>query len=95
MVGTPVPALDLKRAEPLLSAAGTRVVLPQDADKAIVLEAIGAPVGTVWRFDAKPSGWLVMLRFPESKEKLKAAFNLATWALPKDDDAFLKELTAK
>ena len=92
---TPISTLDLKAEEPLVAATGSRIVLRQDGDKAIVLEATGAPEGTVWRFVAKPGGWLVMLRLPESKENWKGTFDLVTWALPKDDDVFLKDLATK
>ncbi len=40
--GARAPSLDLKAEEPLVPAAGVRVVLPQDGDKAIVLEALDA-----------------------------------------------------
>ena len=94
--GTPVANFDVKSLEPLVTAAGTRLALPQDGDKAIVLEVAGAPEGTVWRVAPKAGGgWLVMLRLPESKENTKWTFDLNLWALPKDDDAFLKDLGAK
>ena len=56
-------SFDLKAEEPLVPAAGVRLVLPQDADRALVLEAAGAPEGSAWRFVPKPGGgWLVLLR---------------------------------
>ena len=89
-------ALDLKSEEPLVLADGVRVVLPQDADRSIVLEAIDAPAGSAWRFVPKPGGgWLVMLRLPELKDGWKGQFELALWALPKNDDALLKDLSAR
>jgi hypothetical protein len=91
----PIKTFDLKAEEPQVHAAGSRLLLPQDGDKAIALEATGTPAGTVWRVVPKPGGYLVMLRFPESKENWKSTFDLVTWALPKDDDAFLKDLAAK
>jgi cytochrome c553 len=94
--GGDAPALDLKAAEPLVTATGTRVVLPQDADRAAVLEAIDAPAGADWRFVPRPGGgWLAVLRLPETKEPRKATFALALWALAKDDEALLKELGTK
>jgi mono/diheme cytochrome c family protein len=91
-----LPALDLKADEPLAGAAGTRVVLPQDADAAVVLEAVGAPAGTAWRFVPRSGGgWLAVLRLPESKGGWKGEFTLVLWALPKDDEALLRGLTAK
>src|SRR5207248_2081845 len=65
--GAQPPALDLKADEPLVAAAGVRVVLPQEADRAVVLEAVGAPDGAAWRFVPKPGGWLAVLRLPESR----------------------------
>ena len=75
---------------------GVRVILP-DGDKATVLEVVGAPAGTQWRFDSKPGGggWLVILKLPETKTPLKATFTLSIWGLPKDDDELLKGLGTK
>jgi hypothetical protein len=96
VAGTPVPGFDLKAAEPLVAAAGSRVILPQDGDKAVVVEAIGTSEGTAWRFVARPGGgWLILLRLPETKENWKGTFRIATWALPKDDDVFLQDLATK
>jgi cytochrome c551/c552 len=92
--GKPV-SVNLSAEEPLAAAAGTRVVLPQDGDRAVVLEAFDAPAGSEWRFAKRPGGWLVMLRLPEFKEPWKGAFEVALWALPKDDDALLKDLATK
>ena len=84
--------LDLKADEVTTTAVRTRVALP-DGDRAIVLEAAGAPAGSTWRFvPNKSGGWLVILKLPEAKAEQKAAFTLNTWALPKDDEALLKEL---
>jgi cytochrome c553 len=80
----------------LFPVAGSQVVIPQDGDKAVVLEAKGTPEGTNWRLVQKPDKTLlVMLRFPESKVNWKGTFDLITWALPKDDDALLKDLSTK
>ena len=84
--------LDLKADEVTASAVGTRLALP-DGDRATVLEAAGAPAGSTWRFvPNKGGGWLAVLKFPEAKAEQKAAFTLNLWALPKDDEALLKEL---
>jgi mono/diheme cytochrome c family protein len=94
--GVPISAFDVKIAEPFLDASGSRLVLPLDGDKAIVLEASGAPAGTIWRVVAKAGGgWLVLLRLPESKENWKGTFDLVTWALPKDEELLLKDLGIK
>src|SRR5207248_317426 len=84
-VNAPVPTLDLTADEPQVSAVGTRVVLPQDADRAVVLEALAAPEGSVWRFVKTAAGWSVVLRLPEAKAAWKGTFELVLWALPKDD----------
>lgn len=82
--------------ETSLGVEGVRVVLPADGEKANVLEAIGAPPGTQWKFEPKPGGgWRVILRLPESKTPLKANFTLNVWGLPKDNDELLKGLNAK
>jgi len=91
-----LPALDLKTEEPSVMAAGVRVVLPQDGDRAVVLEVIDAPVGAAWRFVPKAGGgWSVLLRLPETKTAWKGTFELVLWSLPKDDDALLKDLATK
>jgi hypothetical protein len=92
----PAPVLDLKSDEPLVPAGGVRLVLPQDGDRAVVIEASGAPEGSVWRLVPSPGGgWYVLSRLPESREGWKGSFEVITWALPKDDDALLKSLSAK
>jgi hypothetical protein len=94
--GTKLRPPDLKAAEPLVAADGVRVVLPQDGDRAVVLEVSGVPPGTMWRFVPKPGGgWLVLLRLPAPKEPWKFTCELVLWSLPKDDDALLKGLAAK
>jgi hypothetical protein len=86
---------DRNEPESSIGVDGVRVILP-DGDKASVLEVIGAPAGTQWRFEAKPGGgWLAIIRLPESRTALKAAFTLNVWGLPKDDDEFLKGLVVK
>ena len=40
-------------------------------------------------------GWHVLLRLPESRDGSKGSFDVIVWALPKDDDALLKGLSAK
>jgi hypothetical protein len=79
-----------------VATEGLRVVLPAEGDRAIVMEAVGAPEGTAWRFVPQTSGgWQVLLRFPESKDPWKGHFALVLWALPKDDPTLIKDLTVK
>ncbi|MBA4188047.1 MAG: hypothetical protein C0467_08510 [Planctomycetaceae bacterium] len=94
--GEKVAGLDLKADEPTITTAATRVVLPQDGDKAVVLESLDAPAGSVWRFTPKAGGgYTVLLRLPAPKEAWKGAFDVVLWSIPKDDDALLKDLSAK
>ncbi|MCE9566561.1 MAG: c-type cytochrome [Planctomycetes bacterium] len=96
VTGEKVAGLDLKAEEPTVPTTATRVVLPQDGDKAVVLEALDAPAGSVWRFSPKPGGgYFVMLRMPAPKLAGKGVFDLVLWSIPKDDDALLKDLAAK
>lgn len=84
--------LDLKAADVSAPAPGTRVVLP-DGDRAVVLEASGAPDGSEWRFvQGKGGAWLAVLKLPEAKTEQKFGFTLNLYALPKDDEGLLKEL---
>jgi cytochrome c2 len=88
--------IDFNSAEPLIPAAGVRLVLPQDGDRAVVLEAVGAPKGCDWRFVARPGGGrLAVLRLPHPESGWTGSFSIVMWALPKDDDALLNGLTAK
>ncbi|MBM3979609.1 MAG: c-type cytochrome [Planctomycetes bacterium] len=88
--------LDTKAEEVLGPAVGTRLVLPGDGDRAVVFEAAGAPAGTSWRLvPVRTGGWLAILKFPNAKDEQKLNFALNLYALPKDDDALLKELFAK
>ena len=89
-------SLNLKAAEVSAPAAGSRVVLPAEGDKATVLELLDAPAGTTWRMVPRTGGgWLAVVRLPEAKTSLQATFALTVWGLPKDDDALLKDLVAK
>jgi cytochrome c2 len=91
----PVYPLGLNADEVTVAANGTRVILPADGDRAMVLELVGSPAGTTWRFVKSGSGWLAVVRLPDAKAALRASFTLNTWALPKDDEGLLKGLTAK
>jgi hypothetical protein len=87
--------LGLKADEVTAAADGTRVVLPADGDRATVLELVGAPVGTTWRFVKSGGGWLAVVRLPDAGAARRVSFTLHTWALPKDDEGLLKGLAAK
>jgi hypothetical protein len=88
--------LDLRAEDPVVLAAGVRIVLPQDGDRAVVLEVSDPPEGAAWQFVPKPAGgWLVVLRLPEAKDGWSGTFGLVTWALPKDDDGLIKDLAVK
>ncbi|HSQ54194.1 MAG TPA: hypothetical protein VLM40_00500, partial [Gemmata sp.] len=90
------PRLDLGSAEPRVAAAGTRVVLPQDGDGAVVLEAAGIPEGASWRFVPKSGGgWLAILVLVETKQPVETGFRLVVWSLPKDEEALLRDLAVK
>jgi hypothetical protein len=87
--------LDLKADAVTVAAAGTRVVVPAEGDRATVLEAAGAPAGSSWRFMQSKGSWLAILKLPESKVEQRLAFSVKLWALPKDDEGLLKDLFAK
>jgi cytochrome c553 len=84
--------LDLKAAEVTAPAAGARVVLP-DGERAVVLEASGAPTSTVWQFVQNKGTWLAVLKLPTAKAEQKLSVTLNTFALPKDDEGLIKELS--
>ena len=94
-----LPRPDLPRGdvpESSFPVAGTRLVLPADGDKAMVLEVVGAPGGTTWRLVPRTGGgWLAVVRLPDAGSGFKAGFALDAWALPKDDEGLLKGLAAK
>lgn len=93
--GALVP-VDLKDGEPEAPAVGTRVVLPQDGDRAVVLHLTAAPAGAAWRFVPRTgSGWQAVLRLPEAKSTDRAEVNLVTWSLPRDDEGLLKAISPK
>jgi len=84
--------LDLKAEDISTPAVGSRVVLSTDGDRATVLQVAGAPAGSSWRFVQTKSGWLALLKLPQSKDTQKLDFTLNLWALPKDDESLLKDL---
>jgi cytochrome c553 len=88
--GKPIP-LDLGADEPGAPTKGVRVVLPGDGGRAALLEVTRLPSGT-WRFVPNKGGWQVVLRLPLERNDVQHQFALNLWALPKDDDALLREL---
>jgi hypothetical protein len=87
--------LDLTAADPETPAAGARVVLPQDGDRAVVLHLSAAPAGAAWQFVKADGRWLAVLRLPEARAAAKAEVVLAAWALPRDDEGLLRSLGGK
>lgn len=73
-------------------AAGTRLVLPTDGDRAVVLDAVGAPAGSEWWLVERPGvgGRVVVLRL--AADRGPATFTLSIWGLPRNDNALLRAL---
>ena len=72
---------------------GTRVVLPQDGDKVLVLSASATPPGSGWKAVKKANGtYAVLLRLPENEKGATLEFTLTTWSLPKDEDSLIQGL---
>jgi hypothetical protein len=77
-------------------AAGSRLVIPGDGDRATVVELLAAPAGSAWQFVPRAGGgWVVMLRLPEPDAAGKADVSLALWGLPRDDEELIKGLKTK
>jgi mono/diheme cytochrome c family protein len=84
-------AVPLKPGE--TPAAGTRLVIPADGDRAAVVDLLAAPAGSAWHVERQPrGGWVVLLRLPESDEAGKAEVSLAVWGLPRDDEELIRGL---
>ncbi len=93
--GKAVP-LHLKGADPEVPAAGTRLVVPAEGDRAAVVDVAAAPAGSAWHFAPRPGGgWVVLLRLPESDAPAKADVSLLVWGLPRDDEELVKGLKGK
>ena len=67
-----------------------RLVLPQSGDKAIVLTVSQAPETALWRLVPTGGTWQAVLVLPAGTGKAEIVVN--TWAVPKDDDALIREL---
>jgi cbb3-type cytochrome oxidase cytochrome c subunit len=81
-------------AESEVTVTGTRVVLPQDGGRAVVLETTTAPANSAWRFVRRSDKeWEVLLRLPESDSADVIEVELNTWAIPRDDYELIKSLT--
>jgi mono/diheme cytochrome c family protein len=77
-------------------AAGSRLVVPGDGDRATVAALLDAPDGSVWHVaPLSDGGWVVMLRLSEPDAAGKADVSLAVWGLPRDDEELLKGLKSK
>lgn len=78
----------------MLPAQGVRLVLPQEGQGVVVLEAMNPPEGTLWHISqGKGGAWLTTLRISERTANWKGKLDIAVWSLPRDDDTLLKELT--
>lgn len=80
-------------ADAELPALGTTLLLPEDGDKATVLQLTNAPAGTAWRIAKRTGGgYDALIRLTESKEGAKAELTLKAWSLPRNDATLLKGL---
>lgn len=93
--GAAEPDPDRPTEAQTVPATGFRVILPQDNDRVIVLEATAAPAGAQWRFPRRGDERLALLRLPAPKEQQTTRVELVLWALPKDDPALLRALDGK
>ena len=76
-----------------LPADGTRLVLPQDGDGAIVLDLTASPSGSVWRFVRSPGGgWQALLQLPAQPAAATVSLDISIWGLPRDDEQLLQGL---
>jgi cbb3-type cytochrome oxidase cytochrome c subunit len=74
--------------------AGQRVVLYEGV-RAVVIEARNWPQGAKWRFvPAQPNGWLALVQIPPPATPGVVRCTVDLWALPKNDDNFLREFLA-
>jgi mono/diheme cytochrome c family protein len=74
-------------------AVGTRLALPQEGERAIVLDLTAAPPGSAWRFVRTQGGaWMVLLRLPGSATRAAVPVVLSIWGLPRDEEQLLRGL---
>jgi hypothetical protein len=85
-------SLDLKAGRVELPVSERFIVLPQDAEKAIVLAAPEAPAGSGWLLQREGGVWKVMLRVPAAQETAKHSVDVNVWAPYRDEPALLKEV---
>ncbi len=88
--GAHVP-LDLKAGRVELPTSQRYLVLPQEAEKAIVLTT-AAPAGSVWLLQREGSVWKVMLRVPTAAEVAKHRVDVNVWAPYRDEPALLTQV---
>jgi cytochrome c553 len=91
--GSAIP-IDLKAAPPEAAAVGARLILPEGG-RAVVVEVVSAPPGTMWQFVNVNGGWQALLRLPSNATRSKGELTLNVWGLPRDDEELLKGLRSK
>jgi len=75
------------------ATTGTRLVVPLDGDKVMVLSASATPPGSGWKAVKKANGtYAVLLRLPENEKGATLEFTLTAWRLPKDEDSLIQGL---
>jgi hypothetical protein len=77
-----------------LPAVGTRISLPQDGDRTIVLDLTAAAKGSSWHFIRSRNGWQVLLQLPAASSMTTAAVDLRIWGLPRDEVQLIRGLKA-
>ncbi|MFL5240927.1 MAG: hypothetical protein ACJ8FY_02365 [Gemmataceae bacterium] len=85
-------SVDWKSGSIELAAKDRVVVLPQDADRALLLKVPGASEKCIWRIQHSDGKWQVILGLPRTAQASKVSFNLETWSLYRDEPAFIKEV---
>ncbi|MCS6850732.1 MAG: c-type cytochrome [Gemmataceae bacterium] len=79
--------------QPRLLAASTRLVLPQEGQRALVLALAQYPPETHWLVQRKGPSWQVLVRLPSRLGEADLVVNV--WAPFRDDPALLKEIMAE
>jgi mono/diheme cytochrome c family protein len=87
--------VDLKAGKLELPAADRLVVLPQEADKIIVLGVSAAPEGSKWLLQKQAKTWQLLLRLPPPDKASDLKVDLNVWAPFRDEAELLRELITK